>query len=138
AASASAIARPIPDEAPQTIAVRPASPSSMLGSAFQPPLPGTRARPHPGGEEEVPPAARAERTHDSVPCLCRLRAGFGPVRPRPLRGRAEHADDLPHCRGRRLEGAPLVLAQLQLDDPLDSARPELDRHAHVQAVYSVL
>src|SRR5207249_1107372 len=77
--SASAIASPIPAEAPQTIAVRPLSPSSMA-------LP------------------------------------------------AEHADDLAHGVGGRPQRCLLVVAEIELDDLLDSPCAELDGYPHVQAV----
>src|SRR2546421_3098908 len=84
AARASALARPSPDDAPKTSAVRPLSPRSKNS----------------------------------------------------LRG--QDADDLAHGVGRSLQRRTLVVGEVELDDLLDTAGAELDRHAHVQAVDPVL
>src|SRR5262249_26160982 len=145
AASASAIASPMPADAPQTIAVRPLRPRSTpfdLASH----LPGraaarsaltvhARAHPHPGGDES-PPAARFEGSSPTVPCLSPGCADFGPTR--ALCGGREDADNLAHRRRRGLERSVFVLAQVELDDLLDPTRAQLHRHAHVEPFDRVL
>ena len=99
-ASASAVPRPIPDDAPQTIAVRPFSPRSTASSRVLPTL-GWGTSLHP------PPAA--ERTPVRVSRVCRLRANSHPPRSRPRGPSArEDGDDLAHGVGRRVaaSGAP--------------------------------
>src|SRR5436309_187932 len=132
AASDSAIARPMPADAPQTIAVRPLRPRSMppgLSSRFLDARRRerldvhTRARPHPGGDE-IPPAARCERIAQRVPCLCPGGANFVSIRAL-RRDTAEHAHNLADRRRRGLERAALVVGQVELDDLLDAARTEL-------------
>src|SRR5439155_1149100 len=92
AARASAVARPRPDDAPQTIAVRPFSPRSTLSA---------------------PPSDAG---------------ALG----------AEDADHFANGVGRLVEHCLFLLAQVELDDLLDTSGAELHRSAHVEPVDAVL